>query len=100
MNPFRNRVNVRPHGVRRVVTALKFVEHQLAKMSHRGILLVTTRYARLPPTPPTPQHPPRQRLSSNALIVSDSSLTRSRHIGTDPVTMSALTIWRESTKCR
>jgi hypothetical protein len=30
-----NRVNVRPHGVRRVVTALKFVEHQLAKMSHR-----------------------------------------------------------------
>jgi hypothetical protein len=30
-----NRVNVRPHGVRRVVTALKFVEHQLAKMSYR-----------------------------------------------------------------
>jgi hypothetical protein len=36
-----NRVDVRPHGVRRVVTALKFVEHQLAKMGHRGILLVT-----------------------------------------------------------
>ena len=34
-------MNVRPHGVRRVVTALKFIEHQLAKMSHRGILLVT-----------------------------------------------------------
>jgi hypothetical protein len=36
-----NRMDVRPHGVRRVVTALKFVEHQLAKMGHRGILLVT-----------------------------------------------------------
>jgi hypothetical protein len=36
-----NRVDVRPHGVRRVVTALKFVEHQLEKMGHRGILLVT-----------------------------------------------------------
>jgi hypothetical protein len=36
-----NRVDVRPYGVRRIVTALKFVEHQLAKMGHRGILLVT-----------------------------------------------------------
>jgi hypothetical protein len=36
-----NRVDVRPHGVRRVITTLKFGEHQLAKMGHRGILLVT-----------------------------------------------------------
>jgi hypothetical protein len=36
-----NRVDVRPYGVRRIVTALKFVEHQLAKMGHRGNLLVT-----------------------------------------------------------
>jgi len=36
-----NRVDLRPHGVRRVVTTLKFVKHQLAKMGHRGILLVT-----------------------------------------------------------
>jgi hypothetical protein len=36
-----DRVDVRPHGVRRVVTTLKLIEHQLAKMGHRGILLVT-----------------------------------------------------------
>jgi hypothetical protein len=28
-------VQVRPYGVRRVVTTLEFVEHQLAKMGHR-----------------------------------------------------------------
>jgi hypothetical protein len=36
-----DRVKVRPHGVRRVITALELIEHQLAKMGHRGILLVT-----------------------------------------------------------
>jgi hypothetical protein len=36
-----DRMDVRPHGVRRVVTTLKLIEHQLAKMGHRGILLVT-----------------------------------------------------------
>jgi hypothetical protein len=30
-----DRVKVRPHGVRRVVTTLELVEHQLAKMGHR-----------------------------------------------------------------
>jgi hypothetical protein len=34
-------MQVRPYGVRRVVTTLELVEHQLAKMGHRGILLVT-----------------------------------------------------------
>jgi hypothetical protein len=28
-------MQVRPHGVRRVVTTLELVEHQLAKMGHR-----------------------------------------------------------------
>ena len=36
-----HRMQVRPHGVRRVVATLEFVEHQLAKMGHRKILLVT-----------------------------------------------------------
>jgi hypothetical protein len=34
-------MKVRPYGLRRVVTTLKLIEHQLAKMGHRGILLVT-----------------------------------------------------------
>jgi hypothetical protein len=34
-------MQVRPYSVRRVVTTLELVEHQLAKMGHRKILLVT-----------------------------------------------------------
>lgn len=36
-----DRVDVRPHGVRRVVATLKLIEYQLAKMGQGGILLVT-----------------------------------------------------------
>jgi hypothetical protein len=36
-----DRVDVRPHGVRREVTTLKLIKHQLTKMGQRGILLVT-----------------------------------------------------------
>jgi hypothetical protein len=35
-----------------------------------------------------PQRPPRQRLSSNALVVSCRLMTRSRLIGTNPVSSS------------
>jgi hypothetical protein len=31
-----DRMKVRPHGVRRVVTTLQLIEHQLAKMGHRN----------------------------------------------------------------
>jgi hypothetical protein len=36
-----NRMKSRPYGLRRVVTTLKLIEHQLPKMGHGGILLVT-----------------------------------------------------------
>jgi hypothetical protein len=36
-----DRVDIRPHGVLRVVTTLKLIEHPLAKIGHRGNLLMT-----------------------------------------------------------
>jgi hypothetical protein len=48
-----HRMQVRPHGVRRVVTTLEFVEHQLAKMGHRKILLVTQTLNPAPAYPAT-----------------------------------------------
>src|ERR1019366_3478433 len=32
-------MNVGAHGVRRIVTTLKFIQHQLAKMGHRNLLV-------------------------------------------------------------
>jgi len=30
-----HRMQVRPHGVRRIITTLKLIQHQLTKMGHR-----------------------------------------------------------------
>jgi hypothetical protein len=36
-----HRMEIGSYGVRRIVTTLKLIQHRLAKMGHRGSLLVT-----------------------------------------------------------
>jgi hypothetical protein len=79
--------DVRAYGSCRVVTSLEFFQHYFAKMGHGNTSCDPHFYASHQATNaplPHAKRPPRQRLRSNALAVSDQSLERSRLPGTYP----------------
>jgi hypothetical protein len=59
-----------------LVTTLELIQHPLAKTGHRKILLVTQTLTAQLQLPPPMQQPPRQRLRSNALLVSCGGFQR------------------------
>jgi hypothetical protein len=66
-------MDVGTYGFLRVVATLEFIQHPLAEMGHSEPpcdLDLNLSYSQ---NPPMLQHPPRQRLRSNALLVIDSA---------------------------
>src|SRR5258708_1647813 len=66
-----DRMDIGPYGVRRVVATLELIQHHLAKMGHREPPCDTYLSLNYRQNSPMPQHPPRQRLPSNALATCD-----------------------------
>src|SRR5258708_5885698 len=64
-----DRMDIGPYGVRRVVATLELIQHHLAKMGHSEPPCDTHLSLNYRQNPPMLQHPPRQRLRSNALLV-------------------------------
>src|ERR1022692_3800097 len=66
-----DRTDVGTCGSLRVITALEFLEHPYAKLGHRDLLVTQTYLLAASDASPChhAQRPPRERLSSNGVIV-------------------------------
>src|SRR5258708_5607601 len=64
-----DRMDIGPYGVRRVVATLELIQHHLAKMGHSEPPCDTYLSLNYRQNPPMLQHPPRQRLRSNAVVL-------------------------------
>ena len=70
------------NGGLRVVTSLELVEHRLAEMGHRNLLVTHTLPALLGwSSAPHAERPPRQRLRSNDAVATNRPHLRSLSLG-------------------